>query len=83
MATEKKFGVIDEDSFTLISPRAIDDDECNTLEQAFDQARKMIVNGTEKVSIVEAVYDAAQEVWVEVPGRSILVESYDWPLGGD
>jgi hypothetical protein len=69
------YGVINEDHFTLITPRSIDGDECETLSEAFDQAKDMILNGVSEVSIVRAKYSVKHQLWVEDDLGSITIEA--------
>ena len=50
------YGCIDEDTLSLRSPRMIDGDEVNSLDEAFAQAIEMIMNGVEKISICRVKY---------------------------
>ncbi len=76
---ETKYGVINEDGFSLRSPRSIDGDECTSLKDAMEQAARMIEEDeAEQVSIVRCIYSAAHEGWVEVPGESIEITAHNW-----
>lgn len=73
-----KYGCIDESYLSLRSPRCIDGDEQNTLAGAFEVARDMIENGTEKVSIVPCRYSPNAQSWVEIVGEgSIQIDASD------
>lgn len=75
---EYKFGCVDEDGFTLITPRGIDGDAHDTLEEAFAEAAGLIRGGTQRVSIVRCYFSPKHEVWVESPKfGSITVDARD------
>ena len=75
-----KYGVINEDSFSLRSPRGIDGDECDTLEEALKQAGEMISEQqAEQVSVVRCRYSLKHGMWFEVPdGGCIQIDSCNW-----
>lgn len=60
-----KFGCIDESGMSLLSPRGIDGDEHDTLEEAFVEACGMIKDGCEQVSIVRCFFSPRHECFVE------------------
>lgn len=72
------FGCIDEDTFSLQSPRILAGDECETLAGAFEQALEMIIDGTKEVAICKAQYygDDGNGYWGEiVDGGTIQVDA--------
>jgi len=74
-----KFGVINQDSLSLYSPRAIDGDECDTLTEAIAQAGRMIADQVAtEVAVVRCRFSQKQEVWVEVVGSCIEIDSSHW-----
>lgn len=75
-----KYGVINEDCFTLRSPRSIDGDEHDTLAEALKEAAEMIGEGmAEQVSVVRCRYSLKHGVWFEVPdGGCIQIDSCNW-----
>ncbi len=73
------YGVINEDSFSLRSPRMIDSDECETLTEAFKAAEEMVENGAEQVSIVRCFYNKKHDCWFEAVGAgTIQIEAGSW-----
>ena len=83
MAEDIMYGCVDEDEFSLISPRMIDGDEVKTVEEAFQQALDMMRDGTEKVSICKVKYygEDGNGYWGEIVGAGqISLDAYnaDW-----
>lgn len=79
------YGVINEDYFSLRSPRAIDSDECTSLGEAFKAAKEMVEEyGAEKVSIVRCRYSKKHECYFEVvEAGSITIEAHGWICDDD
>jgi hypothetical protein len=72
------FGVIDEDHFTLYSPRAIDEGPWESMSAAMAEAAVRIENGTEQVSIVRCRFSKRHQCWVEiVDGSCITISATD------
>jgi len=75
-----KYGVINEDYFTLRSPRSIDGDEHDSLADALKEAGEMIADGmAEQVSVVRCRYSLKHGVWFEVAdGGCIQIDGGSW-----
>lgn len=74
------YGCIDETEFSLSSPRAIDGDECETIEKAFGYALELLKEGAEKVSVgpVKFYGEDGNGFWGEIVGEGqISIESND------
>lgn len=66
-----KWGVINEDGFSLRSPRTVDN-EHEHFSAAMEEAGLMLARGeAEQVSVVRCRYSPKDAVWVEVAGTSI------------
>ena len=76
-----KFGCINEDSFSIRSPRAIDGDEVDSMEAAMLQAVDMIENDeVEHVAICRCKYygEDGNGFWGEIPGDGqITIDACD------
>jgi hypothetical protein len=73
-----KFGCINEDEFSLSSPRMIEGDECESLASAFEQATRMLEDGIDHVSICHCEYygEDGNGYWGEIVGHGqISVEA--------
>ncbi len=73
------YGCIDETELSLSFPRAIDGDECETVEAAWEQALELIREGAEKVTVCEVKYygDDGNGYWGETQTafRSVSIEA--------
>ena len=80
---DMKFGCINEDSFSLRSPRGIDGDEVDSIEAAMAQAVDMIRHGeSEQVAICRCKYygEDGNGFWGEIPGDGqITIDASDVP----
>lgn len=75
-----KFGIIDESSFQLRSPRVIDSDAHDSLATALREVADMVDDGiTDSVSIVRCKYSLKHDCWYElVDGGSVQIASHNW-----
>ena len=69
-----KYGCINEDSIQVTSPRMIDSDEYDTIQDAMNEALYMLETDTEKVSIVKVKYygDDNNGYWGEIVGEGCI-----------
>ena len=77
------YGCINEDEFSLRSPRMIDGDEVETLPEAFGQATDMMKDeGVAQVAICRCKYygEDGNGFWGEMPGDGqIVIDARDVP----
>ena len=75
MSEDIMYGCINEDEFSLHSPRMIDGDECNSIDKAFQQALDMIrEEGIEQVAICRCKYygEDGNGWWGEIVGEGLI-----------
>lgn len=74
-----KYGIINEDYFTLRSPRAVDESH-DSIASAFAEAAQMIEDGiAEEISVVRCRYSLKDDTWYELcDGGSIQVQAHNW-----
>jgi len=84
---ETMYGCINENEFSLSSPRVIDGDECKSVEKAFAQALEMLQSGeTDKVTVCKCKWygdDNGNGYWGEVVGTgAITIDAYsaEWVI---
>jgi xylose isomerase len=68
----RKYGVINEDSFWLRTPRMCDEGGFDTVAEAFAAAAQMVEDGTQELSIVVARYSLKHDCWYEVVGAGVI-----------
>lgn len=75
---EWKFGIINEDEFSLSSPRMVDE-WYETFPEAFEGAGDMIENGVGQVAIVRCRYNPKTDCWYEVVGAgTVQINAEQW-----